>query len=135
VTVLGGARPLHGGAVRVRTRPAARPAHGARPIAGGERRRVARRDRANRRAHPVGMLLAIVLVTFLLGLIYLAQNIRIAAANYEINQSLAQRDDIHRQVQTIETSVLRWGTEQTVIEHAQRLGLDQLPNRVRLVAR
>ncbi len=81
------------------------------------------------------MLLAIVLVTFLLGLIYLAQNIRIAAVNYEINQSLAQRDDIHRQVQTIETSVLRWGTEQTVIENAQRLGLDQLPNRVRLVAR
>ena len=81
------------------------------------------------------MLLAVVLVTFLLGLIYLAQNIRIAAVNYEINQSLAQRDDIHRQVQTIETSVLRWGTEQTVIENAQRLGLDQLPNRVRLVAR
>ena len=81
------------------------------------------------------MLLAVVLVTFLLGLIYLAQNIRIAAANYEIDQSLSQRDDIHRQVQTIETSVLRWGTEQTVIENAQRLGLDQLPNRVRLVAR
>lgn len=81
------------------------------------------------------MLLAIVLVTFLLGLIYLAQNIRIAAVNYEINQSLSQRDDIHRQVQTIETSVLRFGTEQTVIENAQRLGLDQLPNRVRLVAR
>ena len=75
------------GAVRVDPRPAARPVRGARPVAGSDRRRVARRDRADRRAHPVGMLLAVVLVAFLLGLIYLAQNIRLAAVNYEIDQS------------------------------------------------
>jgi hypothetical protein len=134
MTVLGGARPLAGGSVGVRPRSGARPAHSARPI-GGERRRVARRDRANRRAHPVGMLLAVVLVTFLLGLVYLAQNVRIAAANYRIDQALAQRDDLYRQVHTIETSVLRWGTEPVVVERAQELGLDQLPTRTRLTAR
>ena len=47
----------------------------------------------------------------------------------------AQRDDLYRQVQTVETSVLTWGTEPTVLERAQQLGLDQLPVRVRIAAR
>lgn len=134
MTVLGGARPIAGSGVGAGRRPAAHPVRAARPV-GGERRRVARRDRANRRAHPVGMLLAVVVVAFLLGLFYLAQNVRIAAANYQIDHALAERDDLYRQVHTTETSVLRWGTEPVVLEHAQRLGLDQLPTRVRLTAR
>jgi hypothetical protein len=96
---------------------------------------VARKDRANRRAHPVGMLLAVVLVTFLLGLVYLAQNVRIAAANFEIDQALIDRDDLYRQVHTIETSMLRWGSEPVVVDRAQQLGLDQLPPGIRLTAR
>jgi hypothetical protein len=81
------------------------------------------------------MLLALVVVAFLFGLVYLAQNVRIAAANYQIDQALAERDDLYRQVQTVETSVLRWGTEPVVTDRAQRLGLDQLPRRVQLTAR
>ncbi len=110
------------------------PAGGARPMP-AQRRRLSRPDRAARRAHPVGLLLATVLVAFLLGLIYLAQTIHLAATNYQISQLIAERDDLYRQVQTVETSVLRWATEPTVLDRAQRLGLDQLPARVRLPAR
>lgn len=79
--------------------------------------------------------MATVLVAFLLGLIYLAQTVQLAATNYEISQLMAERDDLYRQVQTVETGVLRWGTEPSVLERAQRLGLDQLPTRTRLIAR
>jgi len=85
--------------------------------------------------HPIGLLLAAILISFLVGLIYLAQTIRLAATNYQIDQLIAQRDDLHRQIQTVQTSVLRWGTEPTVLERAQRLGLDPLPTRTRLIAR
>jgi len=129
MTVLGGARPMPmaPGAVRVAPRVGARPMPA--------RRRLSRPDRASRRAHPVGILLAAVLVTFMLGLIYLAQTIHIAATNYRIEQLAGERDDLHRQVQTVETSVLRWGTEPTVFDRAQRLGLDPLPPGTRLIAR
>jgi len=38
-------------------------------------------------------------------------------------------------VQTVETSVLAWGTEPTVMQHAQQLGLGQLAPGVPLSAR
>jgi hypothetical protein len=76
-----------------------------------------------------------VLVALLVGLIYVAQAIHLAATNYEIDALIAEREDLARQVQTIETSVLRWGTESTVVERAQRIGLDQVETRVRLPAR
>jgi hypothetical protein len=110
------------------------PRAGSRPLT-TPRRRISRPDRAGRRAHPVGMLLALILVTFLIGLIYLAQTVQLAATNYNIEQLITQRDDLHRQVQTVETGVLRWGTESTVLERAQLLGLDQLPTRAHLIAR
>jgi hypothetical protein len=83
----------------------------------------------------VGALLAVILVAFLLGLTYLAQTVQLAATEYEIKQFQAQRDDLHRQLQTIETDVLRWGTESTVLERAQDMGLDQLPVGARLIER
>jgi hypothetical protein len=87
------------------------------------------------RAHPARTLIGAVLITFLIGLIYLAQTVHLAAANFEIDQLAAQRDDLYRQVQTVETSVIGYSTEPTVLERAQQLGLDQLPTRVRLSAR
>jgi predicted SpoU family rRNA methylase len=80
-------------------------------------------------------LIGVVIVVFLLGLIYVAHTVHLAATNYGTDQLVFQRDDLARQVQTVETSVLRWGTEQTVVERAQLLGLDQLSDRVRLSAR
>jgi hypothetical protein len=122
---VGGARLLP----RIETSPRV----GARPIAG--RRRLSSRDGVAGRAQPFGGLLAIVLVALMVGLLYVGQTINLAATNIEIENLTAQRDDLARQVQTIETSVLRWGTESTVFERAQLIGLDQLETRVRLPAR
>ena len=107
---------------------------GARPVA-TPRRRVSRPDRSRRRVHPVGALLAVILVAFLLGLTYLAQTVQLAATEYQIAQLQVQREDLHRQIQTIETGVLHWGAESTVVERAQGLGLDQLPVGARLIER
>lgn len=131
MTAIPRARPLPGlphGAVRLAPRA------GSRPLT-APRRRISQPDRAGRRAHPVGILLAAILVTFLIGLIYLAQTVQLVATNYNVEQLVTRRDDLHRQVQTVETSVLRWGTESTVLERAQQLGLDQLPTRIHLIAR
>jgi hypothetical protein len=99
------------------------------------RRRIAAPVRAGRRSHPVGLLLAAVVVTFLLGLIYLAQTIQLAATNYEVDQLLAERDDLLRQVQTVETTIVRFGAEPLVLERAQLQGFDPLGARIRVPAR
>jgi hypothetical protein len=111
--------------------PGARPAHSA----SVGRRKLSRPARAGRLVHPVGVLLSVILVAFLLGLTYLAQTVQLAATEYQTAQLQAQSDDFHRQIQTIETSVLRWGAESTVLDRAQSLGLDQLPVGNRLIAR
>ena len=76
-----------------------------------------------------------VLVAFLLGLIYLAQAIQLAATNYQVEQLMAERDDLLRQVETVETTVVGWGSETLVLERAQELGLDPLGARVRILGR
>jgi hypothetical protein len=91
--------------------------------------------RAGKRTQPYAKFIAAVLVALLVGLIYVAQTIRLAAISYEIDGLVAERDDISRQIQTLETSVLSWGTEATVLDNAQRLGLDQTQTRVTLPAR
>ena len=101
----------------------------------GQRRRASTRTRSRRRAQPFGALIAIVLVALAVGLIYVAQTVRLAAVEYGIDDLAAQRDDLARQLQTLETSVLRWGTEATVLDGAPRIGLVQLETRVRLPAR
>lgn len=132
MTVLQGARPMAGA---IRVNPRVQPRGGARPIATSRRRRLSNPARAGRRAQPFGALIAFVLVALLVGLIYVAQTIQVAATNYEIDGLIAERDDLARQVQTMETSVLRWGSEATVLDRAQRIGLDQLETRIRLPAR
>ena len=132
MTAIQGARPMTTG---LRVNPRVKPNGGARPISSTTRRRLSNPARARRRAQPFAAMISVVLVGLLVGLIYLAQTIRLAATNYEIDGLLAERDDLARQVQTLETNVLRWGTEATVLEHAQRLGLDQLETRIRLPAR
>lgn len=136
MTALQGARPVAVGGLRVnprvRTHGDARPKEAA---VATTRRRISAPVRSRRRAQPVGALIAVVLVGLLIGLIYVAQTIHLAATNYAIDGLVAERDDLARQVQTLETSVLHWGTEATVLDHAQRLGLDQLETRIRLPAR
>ena len=124
MTVLQGARPVAAPGLRLGGRSTT-----------AQRRRVSTRTRAGRRAQPFGALIAIVLVCLAVGLIYVAQTVRLAAVEYEIDGLAAHRDDLARQLQTLETSVLRWGTEATVLDGASRIGLVQLETRVRLPAR
>jgi len=99
------------------------------------RRRVSTPVRAGRRSHPIGLLMAGVLVAFLLGLIYLAQTIQMAATSYQVGQLMAERDDLLRQVETVETTIIGWGSEPLVLERAQQQGLDPLGARVRIPGR
>ncbi|MEX2548270.1 MAG: hypothetical protein WD830_10855 [Chloroflexota bacterium] len=133
MTVLQGARPMVAGGLGINPRVQQRA--GARPLANSHRRRISSPARARRRSQPFGAVIAVVLVALVVGLIYVAQTIQLAATNYEIDGLIAERDDLARQVQTLETSVLRWGTEATVLERAQRIGLNQLETRIRLPAR
>ena len=107
----------------------------ARPMGLCSRRRVSAPSRARRRSHPVGVLLAGVLLTFIVGLTYVALNIHLAATNYEVEQLLQQRDDLARQVQTLETTMLRWGAEPMVLERGQQAGLDSVGARLRVPPR
>ena len=108
---------------------------GARPSGATPRRRLSGRATARSRTQPLAAVIALVLVVLVIGIIYVAQTIRLAATTYEIEGLMAERDDLARQVQTVETSVLRWGAESTVLDRAQRLGLGQVETRVRLPAR
>lgn len=110
---------------------------GARPrqIGLGQRRRVSRPARIGRRAHPVGLLMAGVVVMFVVGMVYLGQTARLAALGYEVDRLLVQRDDLNRQVQTLEATVARWGSEPLVLDWAQQAGLDVLGAKVRMPAR
>ena len=131
MTVLGGARPMSGTALPRAASPRIR----ARPATTAPRRRVSRATRTAGRSSPVRALIGAVIVLFLLGLIYVAHTVQLAATTYQTDVLVSQRDDLLRQVQTVQTSVLRWGAEPTVVERAQQLGFDQLPTRVRLSAR
>lgn len=134
MTVLQGARSMSGPGFRLN--PRVRPQFGRRgPAASAQRRRVSSRTRAGSRAQPFGALIAIVLVALAVGLIYVAQTVRLAAVEYEIDGLAAQRDDLARQLQTLETNLLRWGTEAAVLNGAPRIGLVPLETRVRLPAR
>ena len=105
------------------------------PVTLAPRRRLSRPARAGRRSHPVGLLMAGVLVLFLIGLVYLGQTIQLAATNYEVDRLLLERDDLGRQVQTLEATVARWGSEPLVLDWAQQVGLDSLGTRIRVPAR
>lgn len=134
MTVLSGARPLPVGGGRLLPRIEQGSRQAARPHSGA-RRHVSSKTRAGRRTQPFGGLIAIVLIGLVIGLIYLAQMVRLAQISYEIDTLAAHRDDLSRQLQTLETSVLRYGTESMVLERAQQIGLGQLETRVRLPAR
>ena len=110
---------------------------GARPVARPllPRRRLRTPTRAGRRTHPAGALLATMLLAFLLGLIYLGQTVTLVATNVEHERLIGERDDLTRQVQTVEAGINRYGSEQWLLDRAQRAGLVPLGARVRIAAR
>jgi hypothetical protein len=106
-----------------------------RPVALGRRRRLSQPARIGRRSHPIGLLMAGVLVLFVVGMVYLGQTARLAASSYEVDRLVLARDDLSRQVQTLEATVARWGSEPLVLDWAQQAGLDVLGAKVRVPVR
>jgi hypothetical protein len=106
-----------------------------RPLALGQRRRLSQPSRVGRRSHPVGVLMAGVLVLFVILMVYLGQTARLAATAYEVDRLVLHRDDLSRQAQTLEATVARWGSEPLVLDWAQAAGLDVLGAKLRVPAR
>jgi hypothetical protein len=106
-----------------------------RPVTLGERRRISRPARVGRRSHPMGLLMAGVVVLFVIGMVYLGQTARLAATSYQVDGLVLQRDDLSRQAQTLEATVARWGSEPLILDWAQQAGLDALGAKVRVPAR
>ena len=96
------------------------------------RRRQTTRTRAGRRTNRVGVVLAGILVSFLLGLFYLTQTVHVAATNYDISGLLADRDRMNQQLQSLQGDIARLGAEYAISARAQQLGLDPLGAPVRI---
>lgn len=110
---------------------AARPQ--ARPLL--PRRRLVVPARRGRRVDPVRVVLAVVVLAFLLGLVYLGQTVNLGRTNYEYSQLLSQRQDLERQVKTAEAGINRYAAEQWVLDRAQRAGLAPLGSKLLIPAR
>lgn len=99
------------------------------------RRRPSARARAGRRSSPVALALAAIVVTFLLGLVYLSQTVHVAATHYDLDALAAEREQLRQELRRLETDIYRWGAEPSVLREAQELGLSGLGRPVRVPAR
>lgn len=77
--------------------------------------------------------LVILLVT-LVGLFYLSQTFEAAAARYEIDSLLLERQGMLQELQSQQGATVVWGSEATVGLWAERTGLDRLGSRLRVQA-
>jgi hypothetical protein len=83
----------------------------------------------------VTLALAAIVVSFLLGLVYLSQTVHVAATNYDLDALAAERLRLQQALRRLETDVARWGAEPSVLQGAQELGLSGLGRPVRVPAR
>jgi hypothetical protein len=77
---------------------------------------------------PAGIVMGIILVGTLLALVYLTQTLRAAATNVEITRLMAERSQLHRDLQSQAAEILRWTSRPAVTQWAQHSGLDALGN-------
>ncbi|MGH2468346.1 MAG: hypothetical protein ACRDGL_11570 [Candidatus Limnocylindrales bacterium] len=96
------------------------------------RRRQPARRRARRGPSRVGLTLAAILVTTLLGLFYLSQTIGAATANYDTDALTATHDRLARQVQSVEGDIYRFGAQPAILQGAQAAGLSPLGGGLRI---
>ena len=91
--------------------------------------------RARRRPGRVTFVLAGILTSFLLGLIYLTQTLQAAATVHQIRALEAERRTMLREIQSLQGSIARWGAEPVVVERGGQLGLDRLGGKVHVPVR
>lgn len=98
------------------------------------RRRNPGRTRAGRRSSPLSLSLGAIVISFLLGLVYLSQTLHVAATNYDIDSLSAERERLQQELRTLHGDIVRWGAEPAVLKGAQEMGLSGLGRPVRLPA-
>ena len=100
------------------------------------RRRARAAVRANRNvsARP-GLLLAVIVVTFMLAFFSLAQQVRVSATTYDIGRLQVERERLDAQLQELDSDLSRLGREPAVRKLALDAGLGELGEPVVLPAR
>lgn len=100
------------------------------------RRRARSAVRARRTATTrPGLVLALIVVTFMLAFFSLAQEVRVSATSYDIGKLQVERERLDAQLQEITSDISRLGREPAVRKLALDSGLGQLPEVVMLPAR
>lgn len=96
------------------------------------RRRPKVHARAHRRSSPVSLSLAAIVVSFLLGLVYLSQTLHVAATNYDIDALSAERERLEQELRIVQSEIARHGAEPAILKGAQGQGLSGLGRPLRL---
>ncbi len=76
----------------------------------------------------------VILLVTVVGLFYLSQAFEAAAARYEIDSLLIERQGMLQELQSQQGATVVWGSEATVGLWAERTGLDRLGSRHRVPA-
>jgi len=90
------------------------------------RRRHASRARIGRTGQRVGLGLAVIVVIFSVGLIYVDRTVQISARGVDLAALQSERDDLLRQQRTLENDLARLGSEVAVGHEALDQGLIRL---------
>lgn len=90
------------------------------------RRRHASRARIGRTGQRVGLGLAVIVVLFSVGLIYVDRTVQISARNYDLAALNSEHDELVRQQRTLENDLARLGSEVAVGHEALDQGLIRL---------
>lgn len=99
------------------------------------RRRHASRARIGRTGQRVGLGLAVIVVLFSVGLIYVDRTVQISARNYDLAALSSEHDELVRQQRTLENDLARLGSEVAVGHEALDQGLIRLGPPILIPAR
>jgi hypothetical protein len=99
------------------------------------RRRHASRARIGRTGQRVGLGLAVIVVLFSVGLMYVDRTVQISARNYDLAALSSEHDDLLRQQRALENDLARLGSEVAVGHEALDQGLIRLGPPILIPAR
>ena len=91
--------------------------------------------RVRARVRPSAIVLATLIVSTMLGLVYMTQVLGSQNARYAVDRLLVERDALMRTLVSQEATIAQWGSEASVVRWAQREGLDPLGPVKRVEAR
>ena len=90
------------------------------------RRRMRGAVRARRRSNRLQLLLGGIVVAFMLAFVSLAQSVRVSATGYDINNLLADRQELLIRKQELQSDLNRLGHEPAIRKKSIDAGLGQL---------